>query len=222
MSQETLPKYDLKELARPMIALLDESRDQTIGQVKIHQILLEGKPVSPERIAAHLRLTQAEVATLLRGAELDQDGNLVGLGLSLVPTSHSYRIHGRQLYTWCAFDAIMFPIFHQANVEIESPDPISGEKIRLTSTPEGVRDVDPVTAVVSWVPGKESREDVRDWFCNYTNFFTSVETAAEYVVKHPGLVIVPIDQAFRIGQLMWEREPYKSMIDELSIKEQTS
>ena len=120
MSQETLPKYDLEELARPMIALLDESRDQTIGQLKTHQLLLEGKPVSPEQIAAHLGLTQGEVADLLKGAELNQEGNLVGLGLSIVPTPHSYRIHGRQLYTWCAFDAIMFPIFHRANVEIES------------------------------------------------------------------------------------------------------
>ena len=89
MSQSTLPKYGLEELARPMIALLDESRDQSLGWVKIHQLLLDGKPVSPERIAAYLGLTEEEVADLLKGAELDQEGNLVGLGLSIVPTPHS-------------------------------------------------------------------------------------------------------------------------------------
>ncbi|HBY99415.1 MAG: hypothetical protein M5U01_19310 [Ardenticatenaceae bacterium] len=98
MSQDTLPNYDLEELARPMIALLDETRDQSISWVKIHRLLLDGKPVSLDRIAAHLGLTQAEVAALLKGAELDQKGHLVGLGLSLVPTRHAYRIHGRQLY----------------------------------------------------------------------------------------------------------------------------
>jgi len=212
MSQSTLPKYDLEELARPMIALLDESRDQSLGWVKIHQLLLDGKPVSPERIAAYLGLTEEEVADLLKGAELDQEGNLVGLGLSIVPTPHAYRIHGRQFYVWCAADAIMFPIFHKTHAVIESPDPISGEKVRLVGTPEGAMEIEPSTAVVSWVPRTESLENIRTWFCNYTNFFTSVETASQYVAKHPGLIIVPVDEVFQIGKLFWEREPYRSVI----------
>jgi alkylmercury lyase len=185
--------------------------------VKIHQLLLEGKPISPERVAAHLGLTQEEVADMLKGAELDQERNLLGLGLSIVPTPHSYRVYDHQLYVWCAADAIIFPILHRASAEIESPDLISGDKVRLTSTPEGARDVDPATAVVSWVPEKESLENIRAWFCDYTNFFTSVETASKYVAKHPGMIIVPVDQVFRIGQLLWETEPYRSMADELAI-----
>ena len=212
MSQSTLPKYGLEELARPMIALLDESRDQSLGWVKIHQLLLDGKPVSPERIAAYLGLTEEEVADLLKGAELDQEGNLVGLGLSIVPTPHAYRIHGRQFYVWCAADAIMFPIFHKTHAVIESPDPISGEKVRLVGTPEGAMEIEPSTAVVSWVPRTESLENIRTWFCNYTNFFTSVETASQYVAKHPGLIIVPVDEVFQMGKLFWEREPYRSVI----------
>jgi alkylmercury lyase len=216
MSIGTLQKYDLEELVKPMIALLDESQDQFIGWIKIHQLLLDGKPVPPERIAVHLGLAQEKVAALLKGAELDQEGNVIGLGLSIVPTPHSYRIYGRQLYVWCAGDAVMFPVFHRVSAEIESPDPISGEKIRLTSTPEGVKDVTPVTAVASWVPGKGSAENVRTRFCNYINFFTSVETASQYVARHPGLIVVPLDQVFQAGRLVWEREPYKSMINEIS------
>ena len=217
MSQSTLQKYDLEDLVRPMIALLDQNRDHFVGWAKIHPLLLDGKPISPERIATYLELTQEEVASLLRGAELDEQGNLVGVGLSVVPTRHSYRILGRQLYTWCAVDAITYPILHRTSAEIESADPISGEKIRLTSTPEGVLDVDPVTAVVSLVTGMERRENVRAWLCHYAHFFSSLETASQYVAKHPRLVIVPVDQVFRLGQLMWEREPYQSMIDEFSI-----
>ena len=85
MSQTTLPQDDLEELASPLIALLDEYQDLFIGWMKIHQLLLDGKPVSPDRIAVHLGLPQEEVAELLRGAELDQEGNLVGVGLSIVP-----------------------------------------------------------------------------------------------------------------------------------------
>jgi alkylmercury lyase len=212
MSQITLPKYDVEELANTMIALLDGWTDKWIGVVKIHKLLLEGKPVSPDRIAAYLQLTQHEVADLIEGAELDQDGNVVGFGMSIVPTSHSYQIDGRQFYVWCAADAITFPLLHKGTAVIESPDPISGEKVRLTSTPEGIQDADPATAVVSWVPGTDSADNIRSKFCDFTHFFTSIETTSAYVEKHPGLVIVPVEHVFQIGQLMWNREPYKSII----------
>lgn len=215
MSQITLPKYDLDELANTMIALLDGWEDKWVGWIKLFKLLLEGKPVSPDRIAAYLHRTQSEVKDLIEGAELDEDGNVVGFGLSIVPTQHSYQIDGRQFYVWCAGDAITFPFLHKSTAVIESTDPISGEKIRLTSTPEGVRDVNPASTVVSWVRGTDSPDNIRSKFCNFTHFFTSPATASEYVAKHPGLVIVPIEQVFQIGQLMWDREPYKSIIIEL-------
>ena len=211
MVQDTLPGYDLEELTKEMIALLDEWGELWVGLIKIHKLLLEGNPVSPDRIAAHLHLTQKEVADLIKSAELDEDGNVVGFGLSIVPTPHSYQIDGRQFYAWCAFDAIMFPLLHQNRVVIQSSDPITGERIRLTSTPEGLRDIDPGTTVVSWVPGINSPEDIRSNFCDFTHFFTSEATASKYVAKHPGLVIVPIEQVFQIGQRMWNTEPYKSI-----------
>lgn len=215
MLQHTLPKYDLEELASTMIALLDGWEAKWVGWIKLQKLLLEGRPISPDRIAASLHLTPKEVADLIEGAELDEDGNVVGFGLSLVPTPHSYRMDGRQYYVWCAADAITFPLLHKRATVIESPDPISGEKISLTSTPEGVLDVNPATTVVSWVPGTDSPDHIRAKFCNFTHFFTSMATAAEYVAQHPGLVVVPIEQVFQIGQLMWNREPYISIIAEL-------
>ncbi len=109
----------------------------------------------------------------------------------------------------------MFPIFHKTSAIIESPDPISGQKVRLIGTPEGARGIEPSTAVVSWVPGIQNWENIRDRFCNFTNFFTSVETASQYVSKHPGLIIVPVDEVFQLGKLLWDREPYKSIIADL-------
>jgi hypothetical protein len=49
-------------------------------------------------------------------------------------------------------------------------------------------------------------------FCNFIYFFASVETASQYVTPHPELVIVPIDDVFQIGKLLWEREPLKSLM----------
>ena len=215
MSQITLPKYDVDELANTMIALLDGWEDKWVGWIKLFKLLLEGKPVSPDRIAAYLHLTRNEVADLIEGAEFDQDGNVVGFGLSIVPTPHTYQIDGRQFYVWCAADAITFPLLHKSTAVIESPDPISGKKIRLTGTPQGVQGVNPATAVVSWVLGTDTPDNIRSKFCNFTHFFTSAATASEYITQHPGLVIVPIEQVFQIGQRMWDREPYKSIIAEL-------
>jgi alkylmercury lyase len=215
MSQITLPKYDIEELTNTMIALVEGWEDKWVGWIKLFQLLLEGKPVSPDRLAAYLHRTQEEVADLIEGAELDKDGNVVGFGLSIVPTPHSNQIDGRQFYVWCAGDAITFPLLHKSTAVIESPDPISGEKIRLTSTPQGVQDVNPATAVVSWVPKVDTPDNIRSRFCNFTHFFTSAATASEYIAQHPGLVIVPIEQVFQIGQSMWNREPFKSIIAEL-------
>src|SRR5262245_36759190 len=83
------------------------------------------------------------------GVEWDAAGNVVGAGLSLTPTPHSYIINDRQFYVWCAGDAITFPILHKTSAVIESPDPINGAKIHLIGTPEGAKEVEPSTAVVS-------------------------------------------------------------------------
>jgi alkylmercury lyase len=215
MSNQTLPTYDVQVIADTMSAVFEGiSKDVMIRWLSIQKLLLDGQPVSPEQIAASLQISQEEVTAILShvGAELDAAGRVVGLGLSVVPTPHSYQINGRQLYVWCAADAIIFPIFHKATAVIESPDPISGEKVRLIGTPEGAQEVEPSTVVVSWVPGTENLENIRANFCNFTNFFTSVETASQYVAKHPGLVIVPVNAVFQLGKLFMEREPYKSLI----------
>ncbi len=166
-----------------------------------------------------MRIAREKVPALLQGAELDTDGNFLGFGLTLVPTRHSYQINGRQFYVWCAGDAITFPILHKASAVIASPDPINGEIVRLIGTPEGARDVAPSTAVVSWVrspTGTITLETVRAAFCNFIHFFASVETAAQYVSAHPELVIVPIDDVFHIGKLLWEQDSFKSRMAALA------
>jgi alkylmercury lyase len=219
MTNQSLPTYDPQELAAPLLAVVDEAPEQFARLMALQHLLLEGKPVSQERIASALHVAREEVPALLQGAELDAEGNFVGWGLTLVPTPHAYQINGRQFYVWCAGDAITFPILHQTSAVIASPDPISGQTVRLIGTPAGARDVTPSTAVVSWVRSPEgpiTLETVRAAFCNFVHFFASVETAAQYVSTHPELVIVPIDDVFQIGKLLWEREPFKSRMAALS------
>src|SRR5215469_4119735 len=219
MANQPLSTYDLQELADPLLAVIDGAPEQFARLMTLQNLLLAGQPVPPERIASRLHVAREEVPALIQDTERDTEGNFVGWGLTLVPTPHSYQINGRQFYVWCAGDAITFPILHQASAVIASPDPISGETVRLIGTPAGARDVAPSTAVVSWVrspSGTITLETVRAAFCNFVHFFASVETAAQYVSTHPELVIVPIDDVFQFGKLLWEREPFKSRLAALS------
>ena len=211
MTDQTLPTYDIQELADPLAGVFEGSEDW----LRIMKLLLEGHPLSPERVASALQISRGEANRLLEGAEFDQAGNVVGLGLSLVPTPHSYQVDGRQFYTWCAGDAVTFSIFLKTRAEIESPDPISDEKVRLIVTPEGVQQVEPRTAVVSWVTEMGEMRNVRTWGCSFIQFFTAVETASQYITQHPGLIAVPVDEVFQLGKLLWEREPFKSVIADL-------
>jgi len=57
-----------------------------------------------------------------------------------------------------------------------------------------------------------SLANIRANFCNFTNFFSSVETATQYVAQHPGLLITPVDAVFQAGKLLWECEPFTSLL----------
>jgi alkylmercury lyase len=147
------------------------------------QLLANGCPVPPDDVATRLQVTPDTVISILRGfgAEFDNDGNIVGVGLTLVPTPHIYKIDSHKLYTWCAVDALSLPVILKQNAEIESSDPVTGEKIHITVTPDRVEKVEPKTAVVSCV----DPTNIRGSWDHYVHFFSSPETASKWIAEHP-------------------------------------
>jgi alkylmercury lyase len=157
-----------------------------------------GYPVPPDEIAIRLQVPSETLISILRGfgAEFDKDGNIVGVGLTLVPTPHVYEVNSTKLYTWCAIDALLFPIILKHTAHIESLDPISGDKIQVTVTPDGVQNVEPEAAVVSWVNSNVDPSNIRGSICHYVYFFTSSETASKWIAEHPGKMFYPVIDAF--------------------------
>jgi alkylmercury lyase len=198
---------DINELAARLSEAFAESPGpkgfaELFGQ--LIRLLASGKPVSPDRIATAIDKPREEVADLLLklpNVELDEDGNVVGMGLTLRPTPHRFEVEGRTLFTWCALDALMFPGVIGKRVRILSPCPVSGTLVRVQVAPDKVEDVDPPAAVVSLVL-PESVADVRKTFCNDVHFFSSAESASEWLAKRPGAVIVPVADAYRLGQML--------------------
>jgi alkylmercury lyase len=87
-----------------------------------------GKPIEKTALAAALHLSQEELEQrLLRlpDLEIDQQGNIVGWGVTLVPTRYRFQIHGQALFTWCAFDTVLYPPQLRAEAQ---PIPVPGDR----------------------------------------------------------------------------------------------
>jgi len=66
------------------------------------RLLACGHPVTRERLATMLQMTAEQVAEVLAGLsdlEVDPSGNVVGWGLTFIPTPHRFRGNGQQFYT---------------------------------------------------------------------------------------------------------------------------
>ena len=73
--------------------------------------LAAGQPVSATYLATAIAMEKPAVSAVLRemsDVAYDGLGNVVGFGLSLVPTAHQFTINGNILYTWCALDTILY------------------------------------------------------------------------------------------------------------------
>ena len=121
----------------------------------LYRLLAEGKPVSPDRVAQNLDLSTSLVREVLNSwpaVYFDDEKNVVGFwGLALGEMPHRFKVDGRQLHTWCAWDSLFIPEFLGKTAEVESICPISGEIVSLTIGPTGVENFSPDGAVVSFL-----------------------------------------------------------------------
>ncbi len=90
--------------------------EQALRKAAFHAILA-GEAIDRDGLVMATGFALEKVGTLLDGlterglvvVEPDS-GRVVGSwGLSAVPTDHRLRIRGRELYTWCALDAVGIP-----------------------------------------------------------------------------------------------------------------
>ena len=210
-----VPEFTTAELAKTVVESREAAPKSILkGVLTLLQLLQHGKPVALKKLASSIGLEVGVAEKLARRlrAEFDDDGNLVGWELTLVPTPHKYRANGHDLYAWCAADTISFPSILNHTAVIESPDPISGEIVRLTVMPDGIEGQNPSSAVVSWSL-ESDLDNIRGSFCNLTHYFASRETAAQYVSGHPGVVIVPVNSVFEAASKLKELGTFKSVVD---------
>ena len=171
------------------------------------RLLASGRPVAREHLATVLQMTAEQVAEVLAGLadiELDPNGNVVGWGLTFVPTPHRFRVQGQTFYTWCALDALTYPALLQLTACVESSCPVSGAPVTLSVTPTGVHDLAPASAIVSLVipeQGSSCNGD-RGSFCNRSLFFRSRRDALIWQASSPRARLLSVADAYQVGRLI--------------------
>ena len=169
--------------------------------------LAAGQPVDVELLAARAGMTAASASALLcdSPAEFDDDGRLIGLGLTLRPTPHQVELQGRILFTWCAGDTLMLPGLLGIPARVQSPCFATGEVVKVDVDPDGVRTVDPKSAVVSMVTPDVGLAEFRRHLCDQQHFFASPEAAAAWRTERPQAILVPVRDAFEVSGALAQR-----------------
>jgi alkylmercury lyase len=179
------------------------------------RLLSDGEPVALEQLAAAAGWSVDDVEAALAAqtsAERDDQGRLVGLVLTLRPTTHRFTVDGRTLFAWCASDTLMVPVILGRPALVESTCPQTGQAIRIELTPDAVERVDPPDAVMSAVRPRGELANVRSDTCNHGHFFSSIGATAAWSDTHPDGHIYPVEKAFQldrevIKQLGWDASP---------------
>jgi alkylmercury lyase len=173
--------------------------------------LAKGKPVTQMGIVAEFGMSFEEVRAVLamfKDIEYDDNGHLVSCGISLIPTPHSFKVNGETLFTWCALDALMYPMALQQTAQVESRCPVTSLAVRLTVTPTGISFLDPVGAAVSIVIPQETQAgccNIRNAFCSEVHFMSSREAADMWRLKHPEVTVISVEEAWCLGRAIMQR-----------------
>lgn len=194
-------------LAKAMPALSPDGQRLALA---LYRELAACEPVPPRALANELGREEAEIADALErwpGVFRTDDGRVTSFwGLSIPEMAHHFRVDGRQLFTWCAWDALFIPGLIGQSAAVESRSPTNGELVRLTVDPDGIRELDPETAMVSMLSPAEAFDyRVIIGFCHFVHFFSSSVEGEQWVSEHPGTFLLSVAEAYELGQTVNRR-----------------
>ena len=173
----------------------------------LYRELAKGEPVALEQFATASGVSLPEAKTRLDRPSLraltylDDRGRVLGFGgLAVAPMHHRFNVGGRALWTWCAWDSLFIPQLLGADARVESPDPETGEVVRVDVAPAGITSVLPTTTVMSFLAPdasafQKSATSVMKTFCHFVFFFASRATGELWIAKHPGAFLYSLEEA---------------------------
>lgn len=164
-------------------------------------LVSKGEPVAIAALAAEANIPIHDIEQWLRQqpeVDWDDQGRLLGFGLTQRPTKHRLVLDGRTLYTFCAADALIFPPMLGQAATVDSTCADSGEQIHVKVEPDAVVIAEPRQTMISHILGGISSCDVRSTVCNHGLFYASVDSALHWQERHPNGVVLPVEEFFNI------------------------
>lgn len=186
-----------------------EPRFDAAGQrvaVALYRMLAEGAAVPISRLASALRIPERAAREALDCCAVyyDRAGAVIGFGGLTVAEMPPHRliVEGRKLNTWCAWDSLFIPGILGRAARVESVCPETRLPVTMTVTSDGVVELTPPTAVVSFLtPDRRFDQNVIDSFCHFVHFFQSPAAGEKWTARHPGTFLLSVDEAFALGRL---------------------
>lgn len=206
----------LETVKKMQESLLEYGPDHTRLLLQVIQQLAHGHPITAEQVDRHiadLGIAREEAHQFLREVtERDETDQIVGaMGLSLSHHPHRLSVAGVSLSAWCALDTLFLPTMLGQTATIESPSPVTHQPIRLRVSSERVEEVDPTSAVVSYVLVDPSRENMASveavWsaFCTHVHFFATREEGEQWASGRDDIVLLTVEEGFAWGRQVWSR-----------------
>lgn len=197
----------LEVIAKALLQTPDTSSSLRPLRRQLTRLLAQGRPVAPAQLAVAMRSSLDEITAALQEIpelEYDEHGNIAGKGLTLIPTPHQFHVNHHPLFTWCAWDALYFPVLLHCSAHVISTCPVTAETIRFTATPEQICDLDPPGAMISLVIPEATAcsTNVRGAFCCYSHSFSSPEAATSWQQAHPDALLLSVEEAYQVGKFV--------------------
>jgi alkylmercury lyase len=174
----------------------------------ILQLLAEGQPVTPERLAEATgqptEVIRAHLAAMQNGGcELNGQGALVGSALTLTPTPHRFRVNDHDLYAWCALDTLFLPALIGQTAEIASPCPQTGESVQLMVSPDGIEVFTPAETALSIVIASGCTSGISGTFCGQIHFFASGDAAETWRAGREDIMVLTLNEAYQLAKVIY-------------------
>ena len=189
----------------------------------ILQSLMMGEAISLDKVSRISGLSKEQVFDAWQklqesGAKMGEDTRITGAVLSLTPTMTKFEVEGRELYAWCALDAMFLPGLLGKAAKVKTISPANGEQILFSSGPDGVETIEPAGAVLTveipeTITSQSSGANLctSGPSCSLNHFFSSTEAAGAWIGHRSDIVILSLDEAWKMAKQAWI-EPFHNAL----------
>jgi hypothetical protein len=173
--------------------------------VAMYRLLARGAPVHMSDTAREADLPRERAEQIVASwpaVFFDEAERIVGFwGLALQEMTHRLVCAGVELSAWCAWDPLFLARI-VGDLDVRTHDPATEEPITYRIARDGtITGLSHPDSVMSFLyPDRPWDDEVMTIFCHFVWHFTGVESAERWTAKHPGTLVLSLDDAAEIGR----------------------